>query len=205
MQAAFAGEDCVEWRVYSRTGRVFGAEIKDPALVQTNEGLIEAESGDFVIVDEEVRQLRHIPGGHFPRIFSQTERAIPLKTLADLSSVAASRVAPIAPDQQASDCVHCGQQKTTREFEGSPTCSRCELSIRAGREERVECRHDGCLMQKEILEDIIVDRCPECGGVWFDGGELEVLSAAIHRAAAPGDSAGLASRLLYSLLQARPE
>ena len=48
-------------------------------------------------------------------------------------------------------------------------------------------------------------RCPECGGVWFDGGELEVLSAAIHRAASPGDNAGFASRLLHSLLHARPE
>ena len=158
----------MEWRVYSRTGRVFGAEVKDPALVQTNHGLIEAESGDFVIVDEEVTQVRHIPGEYFKRIFSQMDRAVPLKVLADLSSVAASRVAPLASSGLGRDCSHCGRQKTTREFEGSPTCSPCELSIRAEREERVECRHDGSLMQKEILEDIIVDRCPECGGVWFD-------------------------------------
>jgi hypothetical protein len=202
---AFVTEHSVEWRVYSRIGRVFGAEIKDPALIQTNHGLVEADSGDFVIVDEEVTQVRHIPGGYFPRIFSQIERTIPLKTLADLSSMAVSRVAPLSPDQQGGQCTRCGQQQTTREFEGSPTCSPCELSIRAQREERVECRHDGSLMQKEILEDIIVDRCPECGGVWFDGGELEVLSAAIHRAAAPGDSTGIASRLLHSLLHARPE
>lgn len=195
----------MEWRVYCRTGRVFGAEIKDPALVQTNDGLVEADCGDFVIVDEDVTQVRHIPADSFSRFFSQIERAIPLKTLADLSGVAASRVAALSPDQLGHDCAHCGQHKTTREFEGAPTCSPCELSIRAGREERVECRHDGSLMQKEILEDIIVDRCPECGGVWFDGGELEVLSAAIHRAASPADNAGFASRLLHSLLHARPE
>lgn len=195
----------MEWRVYSRIGRVFGTEIKDPALIQTNQGLVEADSGDFLIVDEDVTQVRHIPGGHFPRIFSQIERTIPLKTLADLSGLAVSRVAPLPPGHEGSDCTRCGQQQTTREFEGSPTCSPCELSIRAEREEPVECRHDGSLMQKEILEDIIVDRCPECGGVWFDGGELEVLSAAIHRAAAPGDITGIASRLLHGLLHARPE
>ena len=195
----------MEWRVYSRTGRVFGAEIKDPALVQTNQGLVEADSGDFVIVDEEVTQVRHIPGDYFQRIFSQMDRTVPLKALADLSNVAASRVAPLGSDRPGQDCSRCGQQRTTRKFEGSPTCPACELSIRAEREERVECRHDGSLMQKEILEDIIVDRCPECGGVWFDGGELEVLSAAIHQAASPGDDVGLASRLLHSLLHARPE
>jgi hypothetical protein len=205
VQTAFVAEDCVEWRVYSRTGRLFGAEIKNPALVQTSQGLVEADSGDFVVVDEDVTQIRHISADRFSRIFSQIERAIPLKTLAALSSVAVSRVAPISADRSGSDCARCGQYKTTREFEGSPTCSPCELSIRAEREERVECRHDGSLMQKEILEDIIVDRCPECGGVWFDGGELEVLSAAIHRTASPGDNTELASRLLHSLLHARPE
>jgi Zn-finger nucleic acid-binding protein len=60
-------------------------------------------------------------------------------------------------------------------------------------------------MEKEVLEDIIVDRCPECGGVWFDGGELEMLSAAIHRAAEPGVPTEMVSRLLDSLLRARPE
>ncbi len=195
----------MEWRVYSRTGRVFGAELKDPAVVQTNQGLIEAESGDYVIVDEEFTQVRHIPGGYFEQIFSHVERAIPLKALAELSEIAVSRVASRAADQLGPDCDRCGRQRTNRTFEGVPTCSACELSIRADREERVECRHDGTLMEKEVLEDIIVDRCPLCGGVWLDGGELEVLSAAIHRVAEPGMPSELVSRLVDSLLRSRPE
>lgn len=195
----------MEWRVYSRTGRVFGAELKDPAVVHTNQGLIEAESGDYVIVDEEVTQVRHIPGAYFQRIFSHVERPIPLKSLTELSEIAVSRVAPLASDQLGQDCERCGQHRTAREFEGVATCSACELSIRAEREERVKCHHDGALMLKEVLEDVIVDRCPECGGAWFDGGELEVLSAAIHRAAVPGVPSELASRLVDNLLRARPE
>ncbi len=195
----------MEWRVYSRTGRVYGAELKDPSIVQTNQGLIEAESGDFVIVDEEVTQVRHIPAEYFQRVFRHVERPIPLKALTELSEIAVTRVAPRESDRLGNECKRCGQRRTNREFEGLPTCSACELSIRAEREERVECRHDGALMQKEVLEDIIIDRCPECGGVWFDGGELEVLSAAIHHAAGPGVPPEVASRLLNSLLRARPE
>jgi hypothetical protein len=195
----------LDWRVYSRTGRVFGAELKDPAVVQTNHGLIEAESGDYLIVDEEVTQVRHIPAGYFERIFSHVERAIPLKVLAELSEIAVTRVVSRASGRLGPDCSRCGLHRTNRKFEGAPTCSACELSIRADREERVPCRNDGAIMEKEVLEDIIVDRCPECGGVWFDGGELEVLSAAIHRAAEPGVPPDVASRLLNSLLNARPE
>lgn len=194
----------MEWRVYSRTGRVFGAELSDSAVVQTSQGMIEAESGDYLIVDEEVTQVRHIPAAYFRRIFSHVERPIPLKILTELSEIAASRVLSAA-NRVGRDCQKCGQHLTNRQFEGVPTCSACELSIRAEREERLECRHDGALMQKEILEDIIVDRCPECRGVWFDGGELEVLSAAIRRDAVPGVPSELGSRLLHSLLRARPE
>ncbi len=195
----------MEWRVYSRTGRVFGAELKDPTVIQTNHGLIQAESGDFVIVDEEFTQVRHVPAEYFQHIFSHVERAIPLKALAELSEIAVSRVAPQSSDRLGQDCKRCGRQRTDRKFEGVLTCSACELAIRADREERVECRHDGVLMEKEVLEEIIVDRCPECGGVWFDGGELEMLSAAIHRAAEPGVPTEMVSRLLDSLLRARPE
>ena len=195
----------MEWRVYSRTGRVYGAELKDPSVIQTSQGLIEAESGDYVIVDDEVTEVRHIPAGYFQRIFRHVERAIPLKALTELSEIAVTRVAPRESDRLGNECERCGQRRTNRMFEGVFTCSACELSMRAEREERVECRHDGALMQKEVLEDIIIDRCPECGGVWFDGGELEVLSAAIHQAAGPGVPPEIASRLLNSLLRARPE
>ncbi len=34
----------------------------------------------------------------------------------------------------------------------------------------------GCVLQEVRHGDIIVDRCPKCGGVWLDPGELEMIS-----------------------------
>jgi hypothetical protein len=195
----------LEWRVYSRTGRVFGAVLRIPSVVHTDQGLIEADAGDYVIVDDEVSRIRHIPAEYFPRVFRRVERTIPLRTLAGLSAMAVSRVKEVDGETAGAECSHCGARHTDRVFEGAATCSACELAIRAGREERLECRHDGAQMEKEVLEDLIVDRCPKCGGVWLDGGELEVLGAAIQRAASPGSSPGMASRLLHSLVRGRAE
>jgi len=30
-------------------------------------------------------------------------------------------------------------------------------------------------MKKEIAHMIVIDRCPDCGGIWLDGGELAVI------------------------------
>jgi Zn-finger nucleic acid-binding protein len=35
-------------------------------------------------------------------------------------------------------------------------------------------------MAKEILLNLVVDRCPTCHGVWLDGGELEQMRGAIE-------------------------
>lgn len=198
----------MEWRVYSRTGRVFGAVLRSPSVIHTDHGMMEAEAGDYVIVDDELSTVRHIPAEYFSRVFKRVDRPIPLRTLASLSALAVSHVKNVDSGAQGEMCLHCGVRRTDRVFEGEAICSACQLAIRAEREERMECRHDGALMVKEVLEDIIVDRCPKCGGVWLDGGELEVLGAAIHRAAVPGASdsgSGLASRLLHSLVRGRAE
>ena len=76
-----------------------------------------------------------------------------------------------------------------------------ELAIKAGREERMSCVHDGAQMQKEVIEGVIIDRCPDCGGVWFDGGELEVLSNVLRLAADQSMPSNVASRLFQSLIQ----
>jgi Zn-finger nucleic acid-binding protein len=60
-------------------------------------------------------------------------------------------------------------------------------------------------MHKEVIQNVIVDRCPECGGVWFDGGELEILGAALRRATDFGLPADLASRLLHGLVEREAE
>jgi hypothetical protein len=41
-------------------------------------------------------------------------------------------------------------------------------------------RDDGGEMAKEILLNLVVDRCPTCHGVWLDGGELEQMRGAIE-------------------------
>jgi Zn-finger nucleic acid-binding protein len=36
-------------------------------------------------------------------------------------------------------------------------------------------------MTKEIVLNLVLDRCPACGGVWLDGGELELLREGLER------------------------
>ena len=80
-------------------------------------------------------------------------------------------------------CVRCGKQRTKREFEGLPTCSPCEQALaakaRAEGEETRTCTLDGAAMSKEVVLNVVIDRCPECKGVWLDGGELELIRSAV--------------------------
>lgn len=80
-------------------------------------------------------------------------------------------------------CERCGSQRTRQSFEGVPTCEKCEAELlakrQAAKETRQPCPVDGELMEKEIVLNLVVDRCPSCDGVWLDRGELELLSRAI--------------------------
>lgn len=80
-------------------------------------------------------------------------------------------------------CERCGNKRTRKSFEGIPTCEKCEAELVAQREAALESRRacvvDGELMEKEIVLNLIIDRCPSCEGVWLDGGELELLKRAI--------------------------
>ncbi|HET9983988.1 MAG TPA: zf-TFIIB domain-containing protein [Longimicrobiales bacterium] len=77
-------------------------------------------------------------------------------------------------------CVRCGTKRIRREFEGLPTCTTCETEIRAEREEARPCPNDGEAMQKEIVLNVVIDRCPTCGGVWLDAGELNLIRMAAN-------------------------
>ena len=79
-------------------------------------------------------------------------------------------------------CVHCHKTKTRRLFEGEPTCPQCEIIVRMEREQVHRCPIDGAKMNKEALDEIIIDRCPQCNGVWLDGGELETIKKASEEA-----------------------
>jgi hypothetical protein len=80
-------------------------------------------------------------------------------------------------------CVRCGKQRTRKEFAGVPTCEECqralELKLAASKEAPHPCPIDQTAMRKEVVSNIVVDRCPTCSGVWLDGGELELLRGAI--------------------------
>lgn len=195
----------MEWRIYSRTGRVYAAELKKPATIHTVHGAVGAEVGDFLVVDLECEQLRYYPAHYFQSSYQVVDRPVPLKALADLSELVVTRVVESDGASAGETCVRCGKRRTRMEFEGVPTCLDCELKLKAEREETLVCQHDGALMRKEVIQNVIVDRCSECGGVWFDGGELEILGAALRRATDFGMPADLASRLLQSLTDREPE
>lgn len=191
----------MEWRTYSRTGRVYAAEFREAAVVTTTSGPVEAAPGDYLVVDAGFTQVRHYTAEEFSQCFSPLDLPVPLKALPSLSEVAVSRVAGLSDDRAGETCARCGNRRTRMEFEGVPTCTECELAIRAEREDHMNCVHDGALMRKEVIEGVIVDRCPDCGGVWFDGGELEVLGNVLRLAADQDMPTTVASRLFQSLTQ----
>ncbi len=80
-------------------------------------------------------------------------------------------------------CVRCGKKRTKREVAGVPTCESCAkllvASLEAMSENARRCPVHATEMTKEIVLNIVVDRCPTCEGVWLDGGELDLLKRAI--------------------------
>jgi hypothetical protein len=93
-------------------------------------------------------------------------------------------------------CARCGQRRTRREYEGLPTCEACETlieaKIRAAKEQSRRCPLDGAEMAKEIVLNLVIDRCSSCRGVWLDGGELEAMRGAIE--------AGLAKQIMSGMV-----
>lgn len=88
-------------------------------------------------------------------------------------------------------CVRCGTRRTRSTHEGLPTCDDCQNALqarlRADAEEPRTCPLDGAAMSKEIVLNVVLDRCPTCKGMWLDGGELDLLREGIE--------AGMASDL----------
>jgi hypothetical protein len=92
-------------------------------------------------------------------------------------------------------CVRCGEKRTRSTYEGLPTCDDCqkllEARLQADAEDHRLCPLDGVAMSKEIVLNVVVDRCPACKGMWLDGGELDLLKAGIE--------AGMAADLGHAL------
>ena len=77
-----------------------------------------------------------------------------------------------------SECAHCRENNTRRDFEGQPTCVKCQMKILIGREAKRNCPVDGSVLVKDHLNEIIIDRCPKCEGIWLDAGELKAIKNA---------------------------
>jgi Zn-finger nucleic acid-binding protein len=69
-----------------------------------------------------------------------------------------------------------------------------DLKVKASSEESRLCPLDGASMSKEIAHMIVIDRCPECKGVWLDGGELERLTADVESLAVKAMIGGMSGR-----------
>ena len=66
-------------------------------------------------------------------------------------------------------CVRCGKRRTRETHEGLPTCDDCRdalaAKLKAAIEDRRLCPLDGVAMTKEIVLNVVVDRCPACKGI----------------------------------------
>ncbi len=76
------------------------------------------------------------------------------------------------------DCTHCNKNSTKREFEGKPTCAECKTEILIGRESTRIFPVDGSTLLNEHNNEISIDRCPKCKGLWLDAGEIEAIKEA---------------------------
>ena len=84
-------------------------------------------------------------------------------------------------------CHRCGRRTRSKE-DGIAICTQCKAEILARKEERRPCPDDGRVMLKQIVKGVVTDKCPKCGGVWLDPGELDLIKRAIQDASA-GDFA----------------
>ena len=74
------------------------------------------------------------------------------------------------------ECIHCKEVKTKRKFEDKPTCPECRMNILCNREPKRICPVDGSTLVKAYNDqEIIVDKCKKCNGIWLDAGELDAI------------------------------
>jgi hypothetical protein len=94
-------------------------------------------------------------------------------------------------------CVRCDGKRTRKTVDGLPTCEPCHQEllarVEAASEDVRKCVVDGTEMGKDVILNIIIDRCPQCKGVWLDGGELELIRGAVAR----GTAMDLAKAMTY--------
>lgn len=78
-------------------------------------------------------------------------------------------------------CVRCRQKFKFEDLRPGPNafslCEACEAKIAPAAEAKRHCPVDGQEMVKRIVGGVaVLDKCTQCGGVWFDGDELRVVN-----------------------------
>jgi hypothetical protein len=84
-------------------------------------------------------------------------------------------------------CSRCGR-RTRHTRNDVPTCELCEQEIetrlKAQTEDLYPCPLCKAAMAKEVVQSIVIDRCPDCQGVWLDKGELDLIKRVVEERAA---------------------
>ena len=93
-------------------------------------------------------------------------------------------------------CVRCREQAASEVLDGLPTCTRCADLLRVKAEKAHRCPVDDAEMRKEVIQNLVIDRCPQCGGIWLDHDELEAL---LRLAADRSDDEGFLGGMLLGL------
>jgi hypothetical protein len=74
------------------------------------------------------------------------------------------------------DCSGCDRPTVfVRVPEGPPLCAGCTGESPEARESPRRCPVDETVLVLESRSNVNVDRCPECGGLWLDAGELDMV------------------------------
>ena len=71
-------------------------------------------------------------------------------------------------------CIRCNYAYATTSDEGLPVCEGCK-SKRTEEPTRT-CPVDQTEMKKIFVQNVMIDKCPKCSGIWLDGDEVNLLN-----------------------------
>jgi hypothetical protein len=110
---------------------------------------------------------------------------------------------PITLDLRDELCARCRKpmRYTNPGVDGVPTCPSCRAALDRPQPQGA-CPGDGQPLEAQRVSNVAIDRCPSCGGVWLDEGELELIITAAAQAAKRGPEA--AADLLATVLVGLP-
>lgn len=70
-------------------------------------------------------------------------------------------------------CLRCNYAYATTIDDNMPVCDGCNKNI--NKEPTRKCPVDKEEMNKVLIKNIMIDKCPKCNGIWLDGDEVNLL------------------------------